>query len=86
MYIGGTIRPHEELRAGMLDAANVCECGAKSETECDNCQAELCGECAVKCAGCDSDNEYCVACATRCGYVEHHGKHSCENCAGEFEQ
>jgi hypothetical protein len=81
--MSGTIHQHEELRAGMLDAAKTpCSvCNVACWGECSNCFAPMCTECAVKCVGCKSDNEYCLACAVRCGYAEIMGKHWCENCA-----
>ena len=86
-YMGSSIRPSEELRAGMVEASKTpCNvCNVPCWEECSNCYAPMCDECAVKCAGCDSDNAYCLSCAVRCGYAEINGKHYCENCAGEFE-
>lgn len=80
-----TIFMHEELRAGMLDADPCSICRVASETDCSNCNAPMCRECAVKCAGCDSDNEYCLACAVRNGHVEIDGKQFCEDCAAAME-
>src|SRR5690242_21456365 len=80
-YMGSSIRPSEELRAGMVEADNICSiCRGKVWTQCDNCEHDICQECTVKCAGCDSDNEYCLACAIKRGYVETAGVFRCEEC------
>ena len=84
MYMGSPIYRHEELRAGMLDA-ECSICRASAETECADCQADICRECSAKCAGCGGDNEYCLACAIKRGHVEIDGKHYCEECAAAME-
>ncbi len=76
-----TIFMHEELRAGMLDADNICSiCRGEVWTQCSTCGHDFCQACTVKCAGCGDDNEYCLSCAIRNGYVETAGKHYCEDC------
>jgi len=86
MYMGSPIRPHEELAAGMVEADNECSiCRGKVWTQCDNCEHDICQECTVRCAGCGSDNEYCLACAIKRGHAEIDGKHYCEDCAAAME-
>ncbi len=86
-YMGSSIHQHEELRAGMLDAPKTpCGvCNVPCWEECSHCFAPMCPECAVRCAACRSDNEYCLTCAVRCRYAEIDGKFYCENCQPEFE-
>jgi hypothetical protein len=60
-------------------------CTQESEIQCDNCHDNICLECAVSCAHCQTD-AYCIPCAIkRTEFEQINGEWYCGNCAPEFE-
>jgi len=81
MYMGGPIRPSDELCAGMVDARGErCHaCNAMAEDQCSGCAKEICYDCEAECADCGGLIG-CAECAVRRGGEKRGANWYCDGC------